>query len=76
MNTVEKCESALLVAAVLALGSASAHADVMQLKLTGADEVPAVTTKATGTGTLTIAADKSVVSVLSWPHVHLARRGQ
>jgi len=46
-------------AALLAFSSLGFAADV-KVKLTGAEETPPVTTTATGTGTITVGADKSV----------------
>src|ERR1700728_5421919 len=51
---------ALIVAAALAVMVGSASATDVKVKLIGAEETPPVTTSATGTGTITIAADKSV----------------
>ena len=52
--------SAVVVAAAFMVSSGSAFAVDLKLKLTGAEESPPVTTSASGTGTITIAADKSV----------------
>lgn len=55
-----------LVAGALALSACSSmnmdmmHRSDHHLKLTGANEVPAVTTPASGTGTITVAPDRSV----------------
>ena len=51
---------ALVAATVFAVSMASASAADVKIKLTGAEETPPVTTAASGTGTITIAADKSV----------------
>jgi hypothetical protein len=51
--------AAIASAALLALSGLGFAADV-KVKLTGAEETPPVTTAATGTGTITIGADKSV----------------
>jgi hypothetical protein len=60
MNTLAKSIriASLLMAGVLSAGAALA-ADV-KVSLTGAEETPPVTSSATGTGTIKIAADKSV----------------
>ena len=74
--------SSALVAALLfgCLGPALA-ADVT-VKLTGDQEVPAVTTSATGTGTIVIKPDKSVSGSITttgfagtMAHIHLAAAG-
>ena len=51
---------ALIVAAALAVMVGSASANDVKVKLIGAEETPPVTSSATGTGTIVIAADKSV----------------
>jgi hypothetical protein len=60
-----------------------AFADTVQVKLTGAEEVPAVTTTATGSGSITIGADKSVSGSVKTTgvegvaaHIHLAPAGK
>lgn len=50
----------LVAAALLALGSGAASAKDVKVELTGAQEVPAVTTAATGHGTIKIGKDKTV----------------
>ena len=53
--------SAIFVAALVFTGCASmGGGDGMSLKLTGAEEVPPVQTKATGRGTVSVASDRSV----------------
>jgi CHRD domain len=66
----------------LLVSSAIAQADDVKVKLTGAEEVPAVTTTATGSGTISIAADKSVTGSVKTTgiegmaaHVHLGAPG-
>jgi hypothetical protein len=51
---------ALVAAAAVALSIGSAWATDVKVTLTGAEETPPVTTSASGMGTITIAADKSV----------------
>jgi hypothetical protein len=76
--------SALMaLTAVLTLTSGLALADAVQVKLTGAEEVPPVTTTATGSGTITIAADKTVKGSIKTTgiegiaaHIHLAAPGK
>ncbi len=70
--------AALLVGAL----STALSAD-MSLKLSGAAEVPAVATSATGTGTIVITLDKSVSGSVktvgmegTMAHIHLAPPGQ
>jgi hypothetical protein len=48
------------LAGAITLSAGVALADDVKVKLTGAEEVPAVTTSATGAGTIVIAADKAV----------------
>jgi hypothetical protein len=51
---------ALVAAIALLVGVGAASAADVKVQLVGAEETPPVTTSATGTGTITIAADKSV----------------
>jgi hypothetical protein len=55
---------ALVAATALAVAVGSAFAADVKVKLVGAEETPPVTTSATATGTITIAADKSVSGTL------------
>ena len=73
---------ALLGAAVLAACIGSASATDVKVHLVGAEETPPVTTSATGTGTITIAADKSVSGSLKTmgiegtvAHIHVGAPG-
>jgi hypothetical protein len=70
------------IVAALALASGVASADG-KVTLTGSEEVPAVTTSATGTGTIAIKDDKSVTGSVTTKdvvgvaaHIHLAPVGK
>jgi hypothetical protein len=74
---------AILAGATLAIASASAMATDVKVKLVGAEETPAVTTSATGSGTITIGADKSVSGSVKTTgvegiaaHIHTGAVGQ
>jgi hypothetical protein len=69
-------------AASLAVHAQDVAEDV-KVTLTGAEEVPAVTTAAKGEGTITVAEDKSVSGTLTTTgvegvaaHIHIAERGK
>jgi hypothetical protein len=71
-----------LAMGVLAV-SFAAHAEDVKVTLTGAEEVPAVTTEAKGEGTITIAKDMSVKGTVKTTgiegvaaHIHLAEAGK
>lgn len=73
----------LVFAAAVAVASGSALAADISVKLVGAEETPPVTTSATGSGTISIAADKSVSGNLKTQgidgtvaHIHLGAVGQ
>ena len=77
-----QCHYALVVAAALAIMVGSASATDVKVKLTGAEETPPVTTSASGTGTIIIAADKSVSGTIKTmgidgtaAHIHLGAPG-
>jgi hypothetical protein len=70
----------LILAPMLAV---SAYAGDVKVTLTGAEEVPAVTTSATGTGTITVKDDKSVSGTVTTKgveglaaHIHAAPAGK
>src|SRR5271170_6819911 len=76
------CDFALGAALLVTAISPAYSADV-SLKLSGAEEVPAVTTSATGTGTIVIKSDKSVTGSVktvgiegTMAHIHLAPAGK
>ncbi|MGO9933619.1 MAG: CHRD domain-containing protein [Steroidobacteraceae bacterium] len=69
-------------AALLAIGAAALAVD-LKVTLTGAEETPPVTTSASGTGIITIAADKSVSGTVKTAgidgiagHIHVGAPGQ
>ena len=72
-----------LLAAAFALSSASAMATNVKVHLVGAEETPPVTTSASGSGTITVAADQSVKGSLKTTgiegtaaHIHSGAVGQ
>lgn len=71
------------LAAVLLLGPGLALAGDSKVSLTGSEEVPAVETTATGSGTITVGADKSISGSVKTKgidgiaaHVHQAATGK
>jgi len=73
---------ALIVAAALAVIVGSSSAADVKVKLIGAEETPPVTSSATGTGTIMIAADKSVSGTIKTTgidgtvaHIHVGAPG-
>ena len=71
------------LAALLAAGSQLAYGTDVKVVLTGDQEVPAVTTAAKGTGTISIAADHSVTGTITtsgitgtMAHIHEAPVGK
>jgi CHRD domain-containing protein len=73
----------LVVSVALVVIGGTALAADLKLRLTGAEETPPVTTSATGTGTITIAADKSVSGTIKTAgiegtvaHIHVGAPGQ
>ena len=72
-----------VIAAALAASFGVAQAEDVSVKLTGAEEVPAVTTEASGAGKISIGADKSVKGsvqtkgiVGTVAHIHEAPAGK
>ena len=68
---------------LFALASASAGAQVMQVALAGAQEVPPVTTSASASGTIAVAADLAISGSINttgvegtMAHIHKAPAGQ
>ena len=73
----------IIASAALAMIGGSALAVDLKLNLTGAEETPPVTTSATGTGAIKIAADKSVSGTVKTAgiegtvaHIHVGAPGQ
>jgi hypothetical protein len=78
-----KSNTYVALAAVLLLGPGLAFAADSKVSLTGAEEVPAVETKAMGSGTITVGADKSVSGSVTTKgiegvaaHIHQAPKGK
>ena len=73
----------LIVSAVCVIGSGSALAADLKVDLTGAQETPPVTTSASGTGSITVGADKSVSGTVktksidgTMAHIHVGAPGK
>jgi CHRD domain len=73
----------LVASAAIVIGSGSALAVDLKVNLTGAQETPPVTTSASGTGTITVAADKSVGGTIktksldgTMAHIHVGAPGK
>lgn len=72
-----------LTAMALLIATATAYAEDVKVKLTGAEETPPVTTSATGSGTIHIHKDKSVSGTIKTKgiegtvaHIHTGAPGQ
>jgi len=84
MKTIRPISRPVLVtAATLALCLLTGLAQAAELKLSGANEVPAVTTAASGSGTITVADDGTVSGSIkttgiqgTMAHVHVAAAGK
>jgi CHRD domain len=73
----------LMVCAAFVIGTGSALAVDLKINLTGAQETPPVTTSASGTATITVAADKSVSGTIktksidgTMAHIHVGAPGK
>jgi hypothetical protein len=78
-----RSRAALLAAIALALGAGAVVAKDVKLSLTGSEETPPVTTSASGTGTITVAKDKSVSGTIKTSgvdgiaaHIHVGAPGE
>jgi hypothetical protein len=74
---------ALLLAATLAVGSASVMGEDSKLTLTGSEEAPPVKTSASGVGTIKVAESKAISGTIktvgifgSVAHIHVGAPGQ
>jgi CHRD domain len=72
----------IIAAAALLIGSGTAMGADVKVHLTGAEETPPVTTSASGSGTITIAADKTVSGTVKTTgidgtvaHIHVGALG-
>ena len=77
------CIRGLMATAAFVIGSGSAFAAELQVNLTGAQETPPVTTSASGTATITVAADKSISGTIktksidgTMAHIHVGAPGK
>ena len=73
----------LVASAVFVVGSGSALAADLKVNLTGEQETPPVTTSASGTGTITVADDKSISGTVktksiegTMAHIHVGAPGK
>lgn len=73
----------IILGFTVALAALSASAQVIQVSLSGAQEVPPVTTAGNGQGSITVGPDKSVSGSVTtvgvegtMAHIHLAAAGQ
>jgi hypothetical protein len=77
------CIRGLVATAAFFIGGGSALAADLQVNLTGAQETPPVTTSASGTATITVAADKSISGTIktksidgTMAHIHVGAPGK
>lgn len=77
------CIRGLMATAAFVIGSGSALAADLQVNLTGAQETPPVTTSASGTATISVAADKSISGTIktksidgTMAHIHVGAPGK
>jgi hypothetical protein len=75
--------SHLALAGLLVLSAGLATATETKVRLSGAEETPAVTTSASGNGTITVGADRTISGSVTTKgiagiaaHIHLAAAGQ
>jgi CHRD domain len=73
----------LVASAAFVIGGGSALAADLQVNLTGAQETPPVTTSASGTATISVAADKSISGTIktksidgTMAHIHVGAPGK
>jgi hypothetical protein len=73
----------LMASAAFVIGSGSVLAVDLKINLTGAEETPPVTTSASGTGTITVGADKAVSGTIktksidgTMAHIHVGAPGK
>jgi hypothetical protein len=73
----------LVASTAFVIGTGSALAVDLKINLTGAQETPPVTTSASGTGTIAVAADKSVSGTIktkaidgTMAHIHVGAPGK
>jgi hypothetical protein len=83
MNCIRLFRSVALLTASIALTGIAAHAADVAVKLTGDQEVPPVTSAATGLGTIVVKNDKTVSGSIKTTgidgtvaHIHLAEPGK
>lgn len=82
-NVLSNASKFMLVGAMLMGSAVVLHAETINVTLTGQSEVPPVSTSATGSGTLTINADKSIAGSVktngvagTMAHIHLGKAGE
>jgi hypothetical protein len=83
MNWTHKVSAVSFSLVVLALSGCAATGDSIALRITGAEEVPPVSTGASGTGSITVADDRSVSGsfktsggAFTAAHIHEGAAGQ